>query len=31
VIIPKTARAIENPPAALQLLSARSLGEGNWE
>ncbi len=27
VIIPKTARAIENPPAALQLLSARSLGE----
>lgn len=27
VIIPKTARAIENPPAGLQLLAARSLGE----
>jgi DNA repair protein RadA/Sms len=27
VIIPKTARAIEQPPAGLQLLPARSLGE----
>ncbi len=27
VIIPKTARAIENPPAGLQLLPVRSLGE----